>query len=469
MLACEILECSDPAGPYRADFVRAVAAATDKYTRDLIPRLRAKFGRGFSVQRFKADIRDAKAEILRSAPTDLILNQDGLPKPVLANAVIMIRRSPLRIGHDAFLARVCNYEPSPWGTEGIWTDIDDLNTTDYLQHHGVCVDVKTAHHAAMFVAHEHVYHPLRTYLQGLAWDQQERLTHWLVDCLGVENNEYTRGVGKLWMISAVARAFQEGCKADQMLVLEGEQGKLKSSALRMIANGHMETASGVQWFSDTMPDIDHKDIGMHMQGTWIIEMSDLDAIRRADWTSTKKFISMQNDRFRSPYGYNVETYPRQCVFAGSTNEEHWIGDRTGGRRFWAVKVGKINLELAGAMRDQLWAEATWRYQHGEQWHGDESLETLAKGEQAERQEKDVWLDLVRQFTVHPFPTTGTANGFQSSFHELSFSDVMEHGLHIKPENWHPAQQKRARHALKSLGWKQIKDREGEFYEPTLPD
>src|SRR4029077_6812616 len=283
------LGCGDPAGPYRVDFVRAVAAATPKFLRNLIPRLRNKFGRGFFSRRFEADLREAKAEILRSAPTDLILNQDGLPKTLMANAVIMILRSPLRIGFDAFLARVCNYEPSPWGTEGIWTDIDDLNATDDLQHHGCCVDVKTAHHAAMFVAHKHVYHPLQKYLYDLVWDQQERLTHWLPDCLGTANNEYTRGVGRLWTISAVARALNGGCKADQMLVLEGEQGKLKSSALRMIANGHMETASGVQWFSDTMPDIDHKDIGMHMQGTWIIEMSDLDAIRRADWTSTKKF------------------------------------------------------------------------------------------------------------------------------------------------------------------------------------
>lgn len=448
-LVMRTLNSGKPELCYSQELIRAVAAAPGQQQRDITARFTAKYVKDFSPRRFAADVRDALASLTAASDTKLILSSNGTPRPNLANAITALA-DHLHVGWDEFSQRTKHLKASPWkSTPGQpWTDLDDILCAEWLQHKGVNVGGDVASQAATAIAHKHAFHPVRDWLRSLQWDGESRLSHWLADCLGAPNNAYTQQVGKFWMLSAVARAFNPGCKVDTMLVLEGMQGKLKSMGLRMLTNGHGEGHGLNQWFQDNLPDIDHQDIGTALQGVWIVEFGELDAIRGREWTSTKKFISRQTERFRKAYGRNIQEYPRQCVFAGSTNEDKWMNDPTGGRRFWAVPVTRVDIDRILRLRDQLWAEAVASYTAGEKWFGDEEFEALARHEISERAEDDPWDPIVMRWLddqqniylgpVSEFRTTPEAileNALGKRKGDMSRGDTMKLGHLMRKNGW----------------------------------
>lgn len=196
--------------------------------------------------------------------------------------------------------------------------------------------------------------PLADYLESLTWDGTPRLDTWLSTYLGAEQSDYSRSAGRKWLISAVARAYKPGSKVDTLLVLEGAQGKGKSTALRMLVP---ETS----WFSDTPIHIGEKDAYVALRGKWIYELAELASLRKADLDKMKAFFSAPVDSYRPPYGREQISVPRTCIFAGTVNLGEYLTDSTGARRFWPVKVGTIDLQSLVADRDQIWAEAAYEY------------------------------------------------------------------------------------------------------------
>ena len=184
------------------------------------------------------------------------------------------------------------------------------------------------------------------------------------------------------MVSAVARALRPGCKVDTMLVLEGGQGTGKSSAARILA--------GVEYFSDNLPAMGTKDASDHVRGKWIVEVGELSAMQKSEIELTKAFISRQEERYRPAYNRKEITYKRSCVFIGTTNQDTYLRDETGNRRFWPVRVGKINLVALQRDRDLLWAEAVYWYKAGVKWYLSTKEEALAKEVQNDRVSEDIW-------------------------------------------------------------------------------
>ena len=191
-----------------------------------------------------------------------------------------------------------------------WTDQEDRLTADWLQRNGILVDVSTAAQAAQTVAKDRSFHPVRNYLETVAWDGVQRLDRWLATYLGAEDTNYTRAVGARWLISAVARIYRPGVKADCCLILEGPQGIKKSTALKTLAGAY---------FTDELADLGSKDSALQTRGVWIIELSELDTLSRSEVGRIKAFMSRTTDRFRPPYGKRLIESPRQCVFAGTVN------------------------------------------------------------------------------------------------------------------------------------------------------
>ena len=188
------------------------------------------------------------------------------------------------------------------------------------------------------------------------------------------------------MISAVSRIHNPGAKADCCLILEGEQGTKKSTALKVLAG---------DWFTDEIAELGSKDAAMQTRGVWIIEIAELDSMSRTEVSKIKGFMSRAVDRFRPPYGKRLVNSPRQCVFAGSVNHRSYLRDETGGRRFWPVACGVIKIEELARDRDQLWAEARDRFRDGSPWWLDSrELTALAEEEQADRCEEDPWQELI---------------------------------------------------------------------------
>jgi len=224
-------------------------------------------------------------------------------------------------------------KPAPWGVvpKGEWTDHEDRLAAEWLQRQGILVSVDVAGQAVQTVARDHTFHPVKTYLARSQWDGVERLDRWLSTYLGVDDADYSRAIGSRWLISAVARIFQPGAKADCCLILEGPQGIRKSTALRTIAG---------EYFTDELADLGSKDAAMQTRGVWIIELSELDSLGHAEVARIKAFMSRTTDRFRPPYGMRLVESPRQCVFAGTVNHGPICGTRPGAGASGPSSVGR---------------------------------------------------------------------------------------------------------------------------------
>lgn len=248
------------------------------------------------------------------------------------------------------------------------------------------------------IAHDNSRNPLQEYLRGLRWDGVDRLSTWLAAALGVENNKLHTMLGRRWAIQAAARALRPGCKADVVLVLTGKQGVRKSTVLKTLA--------GAEFFSDSPIPIGEGPRGAQQIYTaWIHELSELASLRGKAVEDVKSFITKTHDDFIPMYGRAPVHWARFCVFAGTTNEDTFLSDPTGARRFWPVRALKVDLGWVRDNRDQLWAEAVAALEAGEQWW----LEEVEEGEVTEVREQyqreETWETLVlswlnRQVAAH---------------------------------------------------------------------
>jgi predicted P-loop ATPase len=274
---------------------------------------------------------------------------------------------------------------------------------------------------------------------------EAQLKGWLSYYLGAEPSPYAQEIGPMFFVALVARVFDPGCKHDHMLVLEGPQGALKSTACSIIAGG---------WFSDNLPDLrEGKEVSQHLQGKWLIEMSELSAMRRADVETLKDFISRERDLYRPPYGRREVDHPRQCVFVGTTNDHIYLKDSTGGRRFWPVKVGSIDLDALRHDRDQLFAEAVRSFRAGAHWWPEKELEDeLIKAEQEARYAQDLWHEDVERFLVDK--------------KRVTVGQIAKDGLYISDKSrLGMTENMRIIGILTSLGWARNRSHGKRWYEP----
>jgi predicted P-loop ATPase len=237
-------------------------------------------------------------------------------------------------------------------------------------------------------ARRNSFHPVRDYLDGLKWDRTKRLDRWLITYAGAEDTEYVGAVGAITLIAAVRRIRKPGCKFDEMLILESVQGTLKSEMLKALA-------VDADWFSDDVPlNADGKKVIEQLMGKWIVEAAELSGMRKADVEHLKAMLSRGSDRARLAYGRNPTEQPRQSIIVGTTNSPKYLKDLTGNRRFWPVKVAKIDLAALERDRDQLWAEAVSREQAGASIRLASTLWDAAAEQQTARTVQDPWHELL---------------------------------------------------------------------------
>lgn len=257
--------------------------------------------------------------------------------------------------------------PWPHSQVGDVTDAVDLLLGKYLTD---CYGLPSVSRAALMeaiqtVAHTRRFHPIREELDSLEWDKKPRINKWLVHVLGEAPDklspamlEYLQVVGRCWLLGMVNRVMQPGCKFDYCPVLEGVGGLRKSTMVEILG--------GSKYYSDTPFEVGRgKEAQEQVQGLWVYEIAEMTHFSKSEVGAIKAFISSKVDRYRVAYGSTVGSFARQCILVGTTNENTYLRDRTGNRRFWPVPVRHvINTEWLVKYRDQLLAEAYALYQEG---------------------------------------------------------------------------------------------------------
>lgn len=352
------------------------------------------------------------------------------------------------LAFDEFSFQVVKRAAPPYerGKAGPWSDEDDHRTMVWMSHHlRVNVDKRTLSQAVDTAAKDNPFHPVKDYLAALKWDGTPRLEHWLHTYLGAVDDEYTRKVGLKFLIGAVARVMRSPCKMDTVLILEGEQGRWKSTALSVLAGA---------WFMDTPFTIGDKDAFLVIRGSLIVELAELDGFTRAESSRAKAFFSSPTDTFVPKYVAHAIKVPRQCVFAGTVNYGTYLRDTTGNRRYWPVRVQRADIEALRADRDQIWAEAVQRYQEGMRWWVEPDEMDLFSREQDLRYVGDAYEDKIASWL------TGRT--------EATMEQVLSDCLHLETAKWTRAEQTRIGEVMQSLGWekrRRANGRRGYFYAP----
>ncbi len=239
------------------------------------------------------------------------------------------------------------------------------------------------------IALGNAYHPIKLYLSGLQWDGRPRVARFFIDLAGATDSQLNHSMTQIWFTAAVRRIFEPGADFQELVILEGSQGRGKSTAIRKLC-------PDVSWYSDDLPlNASPKTVVEQTLGKWIIEASELTG-RNHDIRALKRFLSATTDRTRLAYERLSKDYLRQWIPIGTTNETEYLVDSTGNRRYWPIKIEEFDLDrLTPEYRDQLWAEAVHMHFQGGSLKLDPDLWESARREQDKRFNSDPWEDILR--------------------------------------------------------------------------
>ena len=300
----------------------------------------------------------------------------GSGSPFLVSVALLFRHRRGRIWIDDFMHEVM----TDWKCDDSEDVVAPYEVADE-QHRKIMMwlmryDVETLGMVSMDVVVRAIHYiaemdhrdMLREHVKGMPqWDRVERLKDMLVLGLAAEvddeegqTEEYLTAVGRNFMVSLVARALNPGVKADCMPVFLGGQGAFKSTAMKTI---------GGPFFGEINDSPAHRDFYGGMQGIWLGEIAEMSSIssNKVEISRVKSMLSTTTDKFREPYARKHKKHPRRIIFAGTGNQDEWMRDETGGRRFWPVLCGSNDMVWLIENRDQLFAEALALYEEGASW------------------------------------------------------------------------------------------------------
>lgn len=286
--------------------------------------------------------------------------------------------------------------------------------------------------------------PVQEYLYKLpqATDEDVKMFQGLAKTLfGASQDQMAQVKLSRWLIGAVARGLEPGCKMDTALVIRGKQGVGKTTVLEALFGKYFRT------LHSSKNDTEQQRI---LQQAWGCELGEIEAtFRTKDISALKAFLTERNDSLRDLYKDLGAPKPRHCVFAGTTNEAAFLNDPTGSRRFWIIDVDShdIPVEWVKENRDRIWSVALKFYNDQEQhWLTDDEAdlnETYNKTFQSENS----FVGTLAPMLAHYEQMDSVAGKGIA----VSISDVMTAILEIKPES-HTRNNRQVASALAELGY-----------------
>jgi hypothetical protein len=374
---CNLVRCGVP-----DDVVYSVITDPECGVSESVLEMKAKAA-GYALRQ----IGKAKGAIEAEAADFSPVNEKGIPFPNQHNIRVALGKLGVRVLYNSFSDKAIieglpGFGPTLQDEAVVRLRLKTDQQFHFLPQKELFLDV------VQDEARINSFHPVKDYLQSLEWDGTPRLDSWLSTYGGAEASEYTRAISAIVLIAAVRRVYKPGEKFDEVLVLKSPQGTGKSSALATLVPDRT-------WFSDDLPiGADAKVVIERTQGKWIIEAAELKGIQRRGDDVVKAFLSRSADVARGAWGRIPKEALRQFIIIGTTNEQKFLRDNTGNRRWWPVEVGRFDLSALARDRDQLWAEAAHREAAGESIRLDESLWSVAAKHQEENRLEDPYVDLL---------------------------------------------------------------------------
>lgn len=358
---------------------------------------------GFEPEKEEKTDDEIRQELLASLTRDE--RNKAKPASSIDNVLKILRQEPFlndSYYYDSFADKVRITKVMPWpcsSEERNWKDSDDAGLRWLLETYYQIKGKETIMDALEMSFEERAFHPIKDYLENLTWDGKERVDTLLIDYFGAEDNVYTRDVMRKALVAAVTRIYEPGAKYDTMPILVGSQGVGKSTFIAKL---------GRDWFSDSVTDFAGKESYELLQNNWLIEIPELNGFSKYEMNQIKHFLSKQIDEYRAPYKRRKESHPRQCVFFGTTNDQVFLRDKTGNRRFWPVQLG-VNKPTKSVFTDlddeidQIWAESYVIYQLGEKLYLEGESKEISELEQQSRLEEDPREGMIVEFIKRPIP------------------------------------------------------------------
>ncbi|EEU03766.1 Virulence-associated protein E [Eubacterium saphenum ATCC 49989] len=360
----------------------------------------------------------------------LSLKKDGMPKATINNVVLILQfdeelRDKIKYNEFSYSLEVT--APLPWEAPDVlskenreWEESDDANLYNYVETRYGIANRRSVDEALTIVAHKNAINPVRDYLMSLSWDKKQRVATMFTDYLGAADSKYTQTVAVKCMAGAVARVLKGGVKYDYMPILTGKQGIGKSTFLANL---------GMQWFTDSLTTFDSKTGAELIQGKWIAEVGELAALKKHEIEVVKQFITRTSDRYRAAYGRRAEDRKRRCVFFGTSNEDEFLSDITGNRRFLPISCGitqskhSVWDDMPGLV-DQLWAEAVVLYTQDTPLHLSSAEEKTAERVREQHAVKSPLEGIIRAFVELKVPSGWEAMDIKTRKLYLASSDKM---------------------------------------------
>jgi phage/plasmid primase-like uncharacterized protein len=294
-------------------------------------------------------------------------------------------------------------------------------------------------------ARKNSFHPIRDYFDSLKWDGEPRLDKWLYTYFGADGSTLNSAFGRKHLLAAVRRIRQPGAKHDEILVLQGKQGDGKSSGIQALC-------PDPDYFTDSLNiGAEEKEVIEATEGKWIVELPELNKINKHEASHLKPFLSRQVDRARLAYGRRRANRPRQFVFIGTVNDQQYLHDPTGNRRYWPISVNVNDQNIVKTItrdRDQLWAEAAYYEATGETLELPRDLWAAAAESQNERVIMDPWLEKLSE-------SDALNDGRDFIPSDLIWTGV----LAVPTERRAGALGKRVSAIMQNLGWTRCQERD----------
>lgn len=287
----------------------------------------------------------------------------------------------------------------------------------------------------MHIAKQQTFSPVAEYLNHCA--KLYPADSELLDSLGPTflgtTNELHQVYLRKTLISAVARAFWPGCKVDTVCILSGGQGVGKSTFWKLLA--------GEEWFDDTVGSTSDKDERLKLHQSWFIEWAELEAVfKRKDISAVKAFITTQTDQVRPPYGRTVQEFKRPSIIVGSTNENEFLADATGNRRYWVIPVDlPVPLHQLAIERDRIWGAVVHAFRSGERWELPMEMREAAIEDAANYVSTDPWQKPVLEYA--------------NTFTKITTDDILANVLKLDYHQQGKREEMRVANLLRVNGWR----------------